>query len=482
MMSNQLLASKKQLFTPRDLVSTPVEGKSFLKLYPKRNIGDPWSELENNLAFNVNCSTLQNSNLKKNVIIETLAEQMGTSTQVHIYLQQYESLGKNQFFNPENLKVLSYHNKQGAVIDDATHYVAGVETLKPIDIRPQGIHFVKFGCNLDFSSLGVEASTLSTINFYSTLPVTTNVITDVEGVDYPNEAQIIALEEAVITAQEYYDAGVAANLVVRTLNARRTAITLAGNDAASNRQARAIALARINARLHGVNFNGDPNWLDTQTSAVSLKTFLFGAMIGSSDLSPFLISKPSFDSNIASKNEKNFKTEFNLLVMEVAFEPLKKVIFNYVCPNLKNEPFQLFKSVCQESQDPDDSTKITRISVQQYVDIFNGLMRSLPSENEWLVDVHEFFIRNLSPELRDKMESDGYTAHLESNKKDPFTQIKLIEEARRKALAAEKTLTSQVKMIQDQLKNSHGFFTTASGEQVLFSPAERTLQYYKKTK
>ena len=80
------------------------------------------------------------------------------------------------------------------------------------------------------------------------------------------------------------------------------------------------------------------------------------------------------------------------------------------------------------------------------------------------------------------MESDGYTAHLESNKKDPFTQIKLIEEARRKALAAEKTLTSQVKMIQDQLKNSHGFFTTASGEQVLFSPAERTLQYYKKTK
>ena len=67
-MTTQLMASKNQLFTPRDLVSTPVEGKSFLKLYPKRHIGDPWSELENNLAFNVNCSTLQNSNLKKNDI------------------------------------------------------------------------------------------------------------------------------------------------------------------------------------------------------------------------------------------------------------------------------------------------------------------------------------------------------------------------------------------------------------------------------
>ena len=100
-MSNQISSSKKQLFTPRDLVSTPVEGKSFLKLYPKRNIGDPWSELENNLAFNVNCSTLQNSNLKKNVIIETLAEQMGTSTQVHISLQQYDSLGTKQFLTPK---------------------------------------------------------------------------------------------------------------------------------------------------------------------------------------------------------------------------------------------------------------------------------------------------------------------------------------------------------------------------------------------
>ena len=106
-------------------------------------------------------------------------------------------------------------------------------------------------------------------------------------------------------------------------------------------------------------------------------------------------------------------------------------------------------------------------------------MRSLPSENEWLVDVHEFFIRNLSPELREKMESDGYTTHLQSQSKDPFNQIKLIEEACRRALTAEKTLNSQVKMIRDQLQSAHGFFTTASGEQVLFSPAERTLQHYK---
>jgi hypothetical protein len=477
-MSTQLMSSKKQLFTPRDLVSTPVEGKSFLKLYPKRNIGDPWSELENNLAFNVNCSTLQNSNLKKNVIIETLAEQMGTSTQVHIYLQQYDSLGTRQFFNPENLHVLSYHSKEGAVINDATHYVSGVETLKPTAIRPQGIHFVKLECKLDFSSLGVEPTRRNVINFYALLPITTNIVTEVDGEDYPSEANLIELQQAVTTATTEHAEAIREELD-RFIPARLLTLTLAENALTMARQRREEALIRVTARAHGVNFNGASDWLETQTSEMSLRAYLHGEIIGSSDLSPFLISKPSFDSNIASKDDKAFKTAFNSLVMDVAFEPLKKVIFNYVCPNLKNEPFQLFKSVCQETQDPNDPNKTTKISVQQYVDIFNGLMRSLPSETEWLVDVHEFFIRNLSLELREKMEADGYTSHLESNKKDPFTQIKLIEEARRKALSAEKTLSSQVKMIRDQLQSAHGFLTTASGEKVLFSPAERTLQYYK---
>ena len=88
-MSNQLLASRNKLFTPRDLVTTSVEGQTSLKLWPKRKIGDKqWSEIEHNLAFNINSSILQNSGLKKNVSIEALAEQMGTLSQVHIYLQQ----------------------------------------------------------------------------------------------------------------------------------------------------------------------------------------------------------------------------------------------------------------------------------------------------------------------------------------------------------------------------------------------------------
>jgi hypothetical protein len=474
-MANQLLASKHKLFTPRDLVTTPVEGKSFLRLYPKRTIGDVWSELETNLAFNVNCSTLQNSNLKKNVIIETLAEQMGTSTQMHIYLQRYDALGKLQFYDPSKLKVLSYHNKKGTVIEDAIHYVGGVETLKHQTIRPQGIHFVKFRCNLDFSSLGVPESANSTIVFYACLPITANDEVANVNENIPTLDEIAVLQEALAQARTTLEA---ANNEGRA--AAEAAVNNTRNAFNSAQDRRTAALAAATARANGANFNGPSNWLSTLHSTEELKQYL-STDGPSPQITPFLLAKPSFDSNIASMNPSSFKDSFDKLVVELAYEPLKKVIFDYVCPSIKNEPFQLFQAVCQETPDPEDLNKKTKISVQQYADIFNGLMRSLSSDSEWLVDVHEYFIKNLAPDIREKMESDGYQVHLKSTSKLPFNQIKLMEEARRKALHAEKSLNHQAKMIQNQLQSSHGFFTNVKGEQLFFtSPAERTMQHYKK--
>jgi hypothetical protein len=473
-MSNQLLASKNELFTPRDLVTTPVEGKSFLRLYPKRTIGDVWSELETNLAFNVNCSTLQNSNLKKNVIIETLAEQMGTSTQMHIYLQRYDSLGKNQFYNPANLKVLSYHNKKGAVIEEAIRYVAGIETLKTQALRPQGIHFVKFRCNLDFSSLGVQDSSNSFVDFYACLPITANdAIAPADENNIPTAEEVAALQDSLVQArtaleQAEPDARAAAELAVTT--ARNAFITA--------QDLRNTGIAAATARANGANFNGPSSWLTDLNSHDDLTRFL-SPHGPTPQLTPFLLSQPAFDSNIAKMDTKAFKNSFDTLVVELAYEPLKKVIFDYVCPSIKNEPFQLFQAVCQEALDPTDPTKRTRISVQQYADIFNGLMRSLSSDSEWLVDVHEYFMKNLASDIREKMESDGYRVHMHSTSKLPFNQIKLMETARQKALHAEKSLHSQAKMIQTQLQNSHSFLTNAEGQPVYLSPAEKTITHYK---
>jgi hypothetical protein len=473
-MSTQLLASKNELFTPRDLVTTPVEGKSFLRLYPKRNLGDVWSELETNLAFNVNCSTLQNSNLKKNVIIETLAEQMGTSTQMHIYLQRYDSLGKNQFYDPANLKVLSYHNKKGAVIEEAMRYVGGVETLQDLALRPQGIHFVKFRCRLDFTSLGVPISSSGSIDFYACLPITANdAVGQAEPNDIPTLEDVNLLQESLATARTALENADAADRAAAEL-----AVTNARNAFIAAQDLRNAGIAAATARANGANFNSPPSWLSDLNSAEELKEFL-SSDGPSPSLTPFLLSKPAFDSNIASMDIKSFKSNFDNLVIELAYEPLKKVIFDYVCPSIKNEPFQLFQAVCQEAPDPSDPNKKIKISVQQYADIFNGLMRSLSSETEWLVDVHEYFMKNLAIDIREKMESDGYKAHMQSTSKKPFNQIKLMETARKKALHAEKSLNLQATMIQRQLQNTHGFFTDTSG-QVCFSPAERTIQHYKK--
>ena len=46
--------------------------------------------------------------------------------------------------------------------------------------------------------------------------------------------------------------------------------------------------------------------------------------------SPFLLSKPAFDSNVAAMDAKKFISEFDELIIKTAYEPLKQVIFSQV--------------------------------------------------------------------------------------------------------------------------------------------------------
>lgn len=344
-----------------------------------------------------------------------------------------------------------------------------METLLPPATRPQGIHFVKVECNLDFSTLKTNPNSRSNIQFYAELPKRANTNNLVEGTDYPSEVQLLqALDDVLNAAIANEEAAVNAGGDLRPFH---VATLIAQNNRDLNRNSRNNALADIATRANSVNFNGDGNWLQACNTVEDVKASLL-------ETSPFLLSEPAFDSNIALVDEKKFQKEFIALIMEVAYLPLKEMIFEYVCPSLKNEPFMLFKSVCQESPDKDDASKVTILSVQQYSDIFNGLMNSLPTETVWPIDVHEFYVSNKAQDLRERMEADGYKSHQVNQSKMPYDQIKLIEEARKRALLAEKTLESQVRLIQNQLQNSHGFFLN-SGEKVMFSPAEKTMKYYK---
>ena len=70
-------------FTPKTLVSQAVR-KNFLSLYPKQMIGETWSDVEINLALNVNKTTLRNADISENIIIDTLVDQFGATTQIQV--------------------------------------------------------------------------------------------------------------------------------------------------------------------------------------------------------------------------------------------------------------------------------------------------------------------------------------------------------------------------------------------------------------
>ncbi len=488
-------AKKGDHFTPRDLVSTQVDSRTYLKLYPKRT--HLWTELESNLAFHINSSALENSSLKKNAIINSLAEQMGTTTQVNIHLQQYETIAKNQLFNPAFLTVLSYHNRKGAVIEDAQHFHNGEEVLLPAHERPQGIYFIKFRCNLDFTSVGVDAHKFTYVDYYAKLPTTSNASSipiDLTKAS-PSDAELASLQHALDQATDAHSKCTAVDtdpvksgLKITELNAAK-ALTEAKAKRSESDKAIALKTARYDKIKSGVNFNKPSTWFIDLKSKNDLLQALSENSMQVYSLNPFLLAKPAFDSNTAEMETKKFEDNLQSIIFDVAYEPLKKVIFNYICPNLKDEPFQLFQSVCQESIDPTNSSATVKISVEHYSDTFNSLMRSLPSNTdvEWSVDVHQYFVKNLAQDIRDKMENDGYKAHLSATSKQPFAQIKLLDDARKKALAAQKSLQNQASMIRAQIENSHGFLAMSNqqsnhndGNTALFSsPAENTINRYK---
>ena len=78
-------------FTPKKLVSQDV-GKKYLRLYPKRTIGETWSDIETNLALNVNKITLNNADIGQHLIVDTLSDQFGSTTQVQVLYQSFSHL------------------------------------------------------------------------------------------------------------------------------------------------------------------------------------------------------------------------------------------------------------------------------------------------------------------------------------------------------------------------------------------------------
>ena len=139
------------------------------------------------------------------------------------------------------------------------------------------------------------------------------------------------------------------------------------------------------------------------------------------------------------------------------------------------------------TQDPQDSSKSERIDVITYNDLYSSLLPSLQVDvAEWSVDVHRYYVDNLAPDIRTKMELNGYSDHKQTVSRSPVNQIQMIGRARFEASRAEKELSQQLDMISSQINGGHGFMALQGGNTqnnyqggntnpILLSPAEQAI-------
>ena len=139
-------------FTPKKLVSQGV-GKKYISLYPKQMIGETWPDVEINLALNINKTTLKNADISKNLIIDTLADQFGATTQIQVQYQSFLSVAKSKIHDSSFLEVMSYQDKNAKIVSDAV--ILTTDLSKPVNSRPGGLYFAKLRCEFDFTEVKV---------------------------------------------------------------------------------------------------------------------------------------------------------------------------------------------------------------------------------------------------------------------------------------------------------------------------------------
>ena len=92
---------------------------------------------------------------------------------------------------------------------------------------------------------------------------------------------------------------------------------------------------------------------------------------------PFILTEPAFDSAYAKIDTNLFQALLKKNTYSAAFASFIQEISDVACHELATDPFQLFQSISQVTQDPQDSTKIERIVVITYNDLYSSLLPSL---------------------------------------------------------------------------------------------------------
>jgi hypothetical protein len=184
-------------------------------------------------------------------------------------------------------------------------------------------------------------------------------------------------------------------------------------------------------------------------------------------LTPPTITDPSADAQIEfDKCIRRLET----ISLEAAWPFATAKVFSQTCPNFTDDPASVIQGIHQESTK--DNEKIT-LSVEQYFKSIQTLTNFLPKTESWSIDVVQHFCNNVTPAVREQMQTQSYNYDASKGSKFPFDQIMNLQAAFAAATLAEKNLARVRNIAKNEMQASHAFHA-----QVNASRAEDTIKKY----
>ena len=155
-----------------------------MSLYPK--VDASMSEPEKALAYQQNWAALAGSDLDQRARILALADRLDLMHTAESSLADWEQRLTKNWFNFDNLTIISWHNGCGVVIGNTTTS-ADPSILLPVQdgpaalCRAEGVTFVRVSLRLDFADLHTSPSAASCVlrgSYYIELPQNTAQLED----------------------------------------------------------------------------------------------------------------------------------------------------------------------------------------------------------------------------------------------------------------------------------------------------------------
>ena len=360
----------------------------------------------------------QHSLLSRAQMISSLGDTIGYPVVGEQASVEWNDVFHEQWKNPSNYEVISFHRKTGVRMADATTAGDGMvllpigddaHPLAALARRPENIHFAHVKVGLDFDLLVKEDERPChvPIKFFVRLPQHT--------VQVMNGANNVVAHTSYIGPDD-----------IRT---------------------------------------------------ISSEDFLQDVLLETGQLVPFDLTDPAYGRTSADVDESKLNAGFVEKILDAAWPTIKDAFFMVTCPNTVNKPSAALEAITQDYTDALGNT-IT-LSVQVYFQRVCQAIRAMGQSFSYCAVAH--FVSNLSPRIKKEVEA-GWQGHQGTLARDSVSQMKLLRQAQVEATKAEATIGNIQDIMREQTSLSllaNGFYSpTASNASASAhsSQAETTLK------